>query len=157
MMGIPIDGVTSKICCKLLIRVPPISKAKHALLWSSKRQNSVENSSFGSEMLAQKQAVDMIEGLTYKLQMMGIPIDAVTSKIFCKLLLRVPQISKAKHALLWNFCIYIYLHATRPNRQLYRKSSIGHIPRKAKRCHRPLRRCPGTKKHTEDTHTHTCV
>jgi hypothetical protein len=41
-----------------------------------------ENSCFGSEMIAQKQAVDMIEGLTYKLRMMGIPIDGVTN-IFC--------------------------------------------------------------------------
>jgi len=49
------------------------------VLWYSKRQNTVENSSFGLEMLAQKQAVDMIEGLTYKLRIMGIPIDGVTN------------------------------------------------------------------------------
>ena len=52
------------------------------ILWYSKRQATVESSTFGSETVALRQAVDMIEGLRYKLRMMGIPIDDATT-IFC--------------------------------------------------------------------------
>ena len=45
------------------------------IVWYSKKQNSVETSSFGSEFAAMKTAVEMIEGLRYKLRMMGVPID----------------------------------------------------------------------------------
>jgi hypothetical protein len=51
------------------------------ILWYSKRQNTVESSTFGSEFVAVS-AVDMIEGLWYKLRMMGIPLDGSTS-VFC--------------------------------------------------------------------------
>ena len=44
------------------------------IVWYSKRQNTVESSTFGSELIALKQAVDMIEGLIYKIRMFGIPI-----------------------------------------------------------------------------------
>ena len=44
------------------------------IIWFSKRQNTVESSTFGSELIAMKQAVDMVEGLIYKLRMFGIPI-----------------------------------------------------------------------------------
>jgi hypothetical protein len=37
---------------------------------------------FGSELMALQIAVDMIEGLRYKLRMMGIPLDGKTS-VFC--------------------------------------------------------------------------
>jgi hypothetical protein len=52
------------------------------ILWHSKRQNTVESSMFGSEFVALRMAVDMIEGLRYKLRMMGIPLDGSTS-VFC--------------------------------------------------------------------------
>ena len=42
----------------------------------------MESSTFGSELIALKQAVDIIEGLIYKLRMFGIPI-LEESKIFC--------------------------------------------------------------------------
>jgi hypothetical protein len=45
------------------------------ITWYSKKQNSVETSSFGSEFAAMKTAVEMVEGLRYKLRMMGVPID----------------------------------------------------------------------------------
>jgi Reverse transcriptase (RNA-dependent DNA polymerase) len=48
------------------------------ILWYSKRQNTVESSTFGSEFIAAKTAVDMVEGLRYKLRMLGIPIDGPT-------------------------------------------------------------------------------
>jgi hypothetical protein len=52
---------------------------KAPILWYSKRQNTVESSTFGSEFIAAKTAIDMIEGLRYKLRMMGISIDGPTN------------------------------------------------------------------------------
>ena len=51
-------------------------------MWFSKRQNTVETSTFGSEIVALRIAVEMIEGLRYKLRMMGVPIDGPTN-VFC--------------------------------------------------------------------------
>ena len=45
------------------------------IMWYSKKQNSIETSSFGSEFMACKTAVEQLEGLHYKLRMMGVPID----------------------------------------------------------------------------------
>jgi hypothetical protein len=43
--------------------------------WMSKKQTSVESSSFGSEFIAMKQCCEYIRGLRYKLRMMGIPCE----------------------------------------------------------------------------------
>ena len=43
--------------------------------WISKKQASVETSSFGSEFVAMKQCCEYLRGLRYKLRMMGIPCD----------------------------------------------------------------------------------
>ena len=48
-------------------------------MWFSKRQNTVETSTFGSEFVAMRQAVEMIEGLWYKLRMMGIAVAGPTN------------------------------------------------------------------------------
>ena len=45
------------------------------ILLYSKRQNTVESSSFGSELVALRIVTDMIEALKYKLRCFGIPID----------------------------------------------------------------------------------
>jgi len=52
------------------------------IVWYSKRQNTVETSTFGSEFVALKVCTEMIEGLRYKLRMFGIPIDGPTN-VFC--------------------------------------------------------------------------
>jgi hypothetical protein len=52
------------------------------ILWYSKRQNTVESSTFGSEFVAAKTAIEMVEGLRYKLRMMGVTIDGPTN-LFC--------------------------------------------------------------------------
>ena len=52
------------------------------VVWFSKRQNTVETSTFGSEFVALKICTEMIEGLQYKLRMFGIPIDGPTN-IYC--------------------------------------------------------------------------
>ena len=52
------------------------------ILWYSKRQNTVETSTFGSEFVAARIAVEMVEGLRYKLRMMGVQVDGPTN-VFC--------------------------------------------------------------------------
>ena len=51
------------------------------IFWFSKRQNTVESSTFGSEYIAMRQAIDCIVALRYKLRMMGIPFEGPT-KVF---------------------------------------------------------------------------
>jgi len=46
------------------------------IYWFSKKQNSVESSSFGSEFFAMKQCCEYLRGLRYKLRMMGVPVNA---------------------------------------------------------------------------------
>ena len=46
--------------------------------WWSKKQTSVESSSFGSEFVAMKQCCEYVSGLRYKLRMMGIPVEEPT-------------------------------------------------------------------------------
>jgi hypothetical protein len=52
------------------------------IIWYSKRQNTVESSTFGSEFIAMKTAVEQVEALRYKLWMMGIGINGPTN-MFC--------------------------------------------------------------------------
>jgi len=44
------------------------------IAWYSKKQNTMETSTFGSEFVALKVATEILCGLRYKLRMMGIPI-----------------------------------------------------------------------------------
>ena len=46
--------------------------------WFSKRQTRVENSVFGSEFIAMRTGLETVQGLRYKLRMMGIPIKTPT-------------------------------------------------------------------------------
>lgn len=55
---------------------------KAPILWYSKRQNTVEASTYGSELLAMRLAVEMIEGLRYKLRMLGVPLEEEAC-VFC--------------------------------------------------------------------------
>ena len=43
--------------------------------WYSKRQNTVETSTYGSELVAGKTATEMAMEFRYKLQMLGVPIN----------------------------------------------------------------------------------
>ena len=45
------------------------------IIWFSKRQNTVETSTFSSEIIALKIAIEFVEGLRYKLRRFGIPIN----------------------------------------------------------------------------------
>ena len=48
------------------------------IYWWSKKQNSVESSSFVSKFIAMKQCCEYVRGLRYKLRMMGISCDDPT-------------------------------------------------------------------------------
>ena len=48
----------------------------------SKRQNTVKSSTFGLEFVAAKTSVEMVEGLRYKLRMMGVAVEGPTN-VFC--------------------------------------------------------------------------
>ena len=52
------------------------------VLFYSKRQNSVETSTFGSEFTAMKQAIELVKALRYKLRMFGVPMDGATA-LYC--------------------------------------------------------------------------
>ena len=41
---------------------------------TSKKQTSIETSTFGAEFIAMKQCCEYVRGLRYKLRMMGIPV-----------------------------------------------------------------------------------
>ena len=45
------------------------------IMWTSKKQTSIETSTFGSEFCALKMAVEQVIGLRYKLRMMGVPLE----------------------------------------------------------------------------------
>ena len=49
------------------------------ITWYSKRQGTVEASTFGSEFVALRVGMEMNEGLRYKLRMMGVPISGPTN------------------------------------------------------------------------------
>ncbi|MGL5501698.1 MAG: Ty1/Copia family ribonuclease HI [Plesiomonas shigelloides] len=48
------------------------------VIWYTKKQGSIETSSFGSEFSAMKTGTEIVIGLRYKLRMMGIPLDGPT-------------------------------------------------------------------------------
>jgi len=52
------------------------------IIWYSKRQSTVESSTFGSEFIAMKTCVEHIMALRYKLRMFGVPILDET-RVFC--------------------------------------------------------------------------
>ena len=52
------------------------------ILWLSRRQNTVETSTFGSEFVAMRMLRDMLIALRYKLRMFGIPIEG-PAEVYC--------------------------------------------------------------------------
>ena len=52
------------------------------IIWFSKRQNTVEAATFGSEFVALRICKDLIVALRYKLRMFGVPIEGPTN-VFC--------------------------------------------------------------------------
>jgi hypothetical protein len=52
------------------------------IIWFSKKQNTVEAATFGSEFVALRICKEMIVALHYKLQMFGVPIEG-PANVFC--------------------------------------------------------------------------
>lgn len=48
------------------------------IIWYSKRQNTVESSTFSSEFIAMKACMEAITAMHYKLRMFGVPISGPT-------------------------------------------------------------------------------
>ena len=48
---------------------------QYPVFWLFKREQTVENSTYGSELIAARIAVDMIIAMRYKLRMLGVPIE----------------------------------------------------------------------------------
>jgi hypothetical protein len=52
------------------------------IIWHSRRQNTIETSTFGSEFVALRCVPDLIVALRYKLRMFGVPIKG-PAKVLC--------------------------------------------------------------------------
>ena len=77
------------------------------VVWFSKKQNTIESSTFGSEFIALKIATELIEGLRYKLQMFGVPLSG-PARIFCNNKLVVINSSHPDSALKKKHCSIAY-------------------------------------------------
>ena len=66
--------------------------------WYSKKQGTIEGSTFGSEFTALKTGMEANRGLRYKLRMMGIPIDGPTY-VYCDNMLVVHNTTKPESTL----------------------------------------------------------
>ena len=68
------------------------------ILWYSKRQNTVESSTFSSEFIAMKICMEAIVALRYKLRMFGVPVEEPTN-VLCDNLSVVKNSSLIESAL----------------------------------------------------------
>lgn len=79
------------------------------IYWLSKKQTSVETSSFGSEFIAMKQCTEYVRGLRYKLRMMGIPCEAPTfiygdnQSVLCNTAIPDSTLKKKSHGIAYHF------------------------------------------------------
>ena len=55
---------------------------KAPIHWYSKKQPSVDTSTFGAELCAMKVGVEMMEALRYNLGMFGVPLEGAAN-VFC--------------------------------------------------------------------------
>lgn len=80
------------------------------VIWYSKRQNGVESSTFGSEFIALKSAVELISVLRYKLRMFGIPIEGPTNTfcdneaVFKNLTHQESRLRRNHHSIAYHVC-----------------------------------------------------
>ena len=79
------------------------------IYWLSKKQTSVETSSFGSEFIAMKQCTEYVRGLRYKLRMLGIPCDGPTfvygdnQSVLCNTRIPDSALKKKSHGIVYHF------------------------------------------------------
>jgi len=83
---------------------------KAPIIFYSKRQNSVETSTFGAEFTACRQAVELLKGLRYKLRMFGVPIDGATciycdnESVYKNIAFPTSVLKKKMHSISYHFC-----------------------------------------------------
>ena len=77
------------------------------IIWFSKRQDTVETSTFSSEFLAMKTCTEHIISLRYKLRMFGIPIDGA-ARVLCDNQACVNNSSKIESVLNKKHCSLAY-------------------------------------------------
>ena len=83
---------------------------KAPILFYSKRQNSVETSTFGSEFTAMKQAIEMVKALRYKLRMFGIPLEGPANMycdneaVYKNVSMPSSVLNKKMHGISYHFC-----------------------------------------------------
>ena len=80
------------------------------IAWISKRQNSVQNSTFGSEFCALKHAVEVIEGLRFKLRSFGVDVGG-PANVYCdnesvykNTSIPISVLSKKHHSIAYHYC-----------------------------------------------------
>ncbi|KAI2494420.1 Reverse transcriptase (RNA-dependent DNA polymerase) [Fragilaria crotonensis] len=122
------DGTTTWVAKKDMKVAYPVQAAKYAvqsslaeepafvrapimIWWFSKRQNTVETSTFGSKFQAMKNATELVEALRYKLRTFGVPIDGATN-VFCDIeavykntSLQESTLKKKHHAIACHRCL----------------------------------------------------
>ena len=83
---------------------------KAPVIFYSKRQNSVETSTFGSEFTACKQAVELIKALRYKLRMFGVPLDGPANMycdneaVYKNIAIPSSVLNKKMHGISYHYC-----------------------------------------------------
>ena len=79
------------------------------ICWHSKKQTSVETSSFGSENMAMKHATEYIRGLRYTLRMMRISLNCPTyvkgdnKSVLCNMTAPESCLKKKSNSIVYNF------------------------------------------------------
>ena len=80
------------------------------IIFYSKRQNSVETSTFGSEFTTCKQGVELIKGLRYKLRMFGIPLEGPANMycdneaVYKNVAIPASVLNKKMHGISYHYC-----------------------------------------------------
>ena len=99
------DKVTRRSQTGILIFVN-----KAPVIFYSKRQNSVETSTFGSEFTAMKQAVELVKALRYKLRMFGVPLEGPASMycdneaVYKNVAMPASVLNKKMHGISYHYC-----------------------------------------------------
>jgi hypothetical protein len=80
------------------------------IIWHTKKQGSIETSSFGAEFTAMKSGIELIIGLRYKLRMMGVPLLGPTRiladnmSVIHNVSKPESQLKKKSNSIAYHFC-----------------------------------------------------
>jgi hypothetical protein len=112
------------------------------IVFYTKKQGSIESSSFGSELAAMKTGVELVEGLRYKLRMMGVPLDGPTHiradnmSVVHNCSNPASQLKKKSNSIAYHYvrercaagtCIISYIPTTENLADMFTKSQSGEV------------------------------